>query len=99
MKETGEREVGRFDFEQVSPGIDGPRFVSFGGGYPNQVADDSTRVDVLGAGIMPLRELRALQESSRPGYAMIGGSRHRGRSRRRSRRSNNSRKKKSRRAH
>jgi len=65
-----------FDFKQISPDIDGPRFMSFGGGYPSEVAHDSTRVDAIGAGgTMSVSKLRELQEFSRPGYAMIGGAR------------------------
>ena len=68
---------GLFDFDNVSPGIDGPRFLSAGAGYPNEVG--SGRVDVIGGGIMTRAQLRDLQENARPGYPMIGGSRNRSR--------------------
>ena len=82
-----------FDFDRISPGIDGPRFLSAGGGYPNEVG--SGRVDVVGGGIMTRAQLRDLQENARPGYPMIGGNRNRSRKSRRSRNRNKSYKKKS----
>lgn len=64
---------GLFDFENVSPDIDGPGFLSAGAGYPDEIGNG--RVDVIGAGIMTRAQLRDLQESARPGYPMIGGNR------------------------
>jgi len=55
---------GLFDFERISP--TGPTYSSVGGG----------RITVDGVGgSISMSDLRALQESARPGYPMIGGRR------------------------
>jgi len=56
--------LGLFDFERISP--TGPTYSSVGGG----------RITVDGVGgSISMSDLRALQESARPGYPMIGGRR------------------------
>lgn len=53
---------GLFDFDRISP--TGPTYSSVGGG----------RITVDGVGgSISMSDLRALQESARPGYPMIGG--------------------------
>ena len=55
---------GLFDFDRISP--TGPTYSSVGGG----------RITVDGVGgSISMSDLRALQESARPGYPMIGGRR------------------------
>jgi hypothetical protein len=64
---------GLFDFNRISPGIDGPTYSSVGRG----------RITVDGVGgSISMADLRALQESARPGYPMIGGGRRKTKSRR-----------------
>lgn len=62
---------GLFDFDRISP--TGPAYSSVGGG----------RITVDGVGgSISMSDLRALQESARPGYPMIGGGRRKTKSRR-----------------
>lgn len=55
---------GLFDFDRISP--TGPTYSSMGRG--------GITVDGVG-GSISMSDLRALQESARPGYPMIGGGR------------------------
>jgi hypothetical protein len=66
-----------WSFDEISPGI--PYSYKVGGGYPESVVSGRDTIDVLGLGSVSMRELRAFQESSRPGYAFgqLGGARQR----------------------
>ena len=63
---------GLFDFDRISPDIEGPSFLSPGGGYPNEVQSKG-RIDVIGGGSVTRKELGDIQAAARPGYPMIGG--------------------------
>jgi len=66
-----------WSFDEISPDI--PYSYKVGSGYPDSVASEQDTVDVLGLGSVSMRDLRAFQESARPGYAygQLGGSRGR----------------------
>ena len=64
-----------WSFDEISPDI--PYSYKVGSGYPDSVASERDTVDVLGLGSVSMRDLRAFQESARPGYGFgqLGGAR------------------------
>jgi hypothetical protein len=77
--------------DEISPDI--PYSYKVGGGYPESVTSGRDTVDVLGLGSVSMRDLRAFQESARPGYAFgqLGGARRSRRRRKSYRRHKNTR--------
>jgi len=72
-----------WSFDEISPDI--PYSYRVGGGYPESVVSGRDTVDVLGLGSVSMRDLRAFQESARPGYGFgqLGGTRQRRKTNRR----------------
>jgi hypothetical protein len=65
-----------WSFDEISPDI--PYSYRVGGGYPESVVSGRDTVDVLGLGSVSMRDLRAFQESARPGMGFqLGGTRQR----------------------